>query len=160
MHISHTTLQDATCDIEWNAFRAYLNSSNKSAPPRPTNILQYELGTLAGCRLTFTDASWVSLYYYVLCLLKTSLCILKYVCLCVLCWLNSCASAEPCSHLKKSAPHKQTPFSTSCRLTCLYAHGVRVHARVSACAVLVCWCHVKGVKVYTFSCELCFCTPI
>ena len=47
---------DATCDLGWEALETYLAHPDGS-PPRPTNVVRYELGTLRGARLSFTDAA-------------------------------------------------------------------------------------------------------
>jgi hypothetical protein len=47
---------NATCEVSWSRLRAHLN--DPAAPvPLPERITQYELGTLAGVRLSFTDAA-------------------------------------------------------------------------------------------------------
>ena len=48
---------DATCDLDWPALRAYLRSPRTVPPPLPANIVQYQLGAVAGLRLGFTDAA-------------------------------------------------------------------------------------------------------
>jgi hypothetical protein len=48
---------DATCDLEWEALRRHLQSPHDVPPPRPGVIVQYELGSLDGLRLSFTDAA-------------------------------------------------------------------------------------------------------
>lgn len=46
---------NAVCDVSWKRLRAHLN--DPAAPvPMPENVIQYELGTLEGVRLSFTDA--------------------------------------------------------------------------------------------------------
>ena len=45
---------DATCDLDWTMLRAYLRQPDRPPPP-PTSITQYDLGTLEGQRLGFTD---------------------------------------------------------------------------------------------------------
>ena len=47
---------NATCDISWKQLHAHLNDPALPAP-LPKNVIQYELGTLEGVRLTFTDAA-------------------------------------------------------------------------------------------------------
>jgi hypothetical protein len=47
---------DATCDLDFPAFLAYLRDPEHVAPPAITNVVPYDLGAIAGCRLTFTDA--------------------------------------------------------------------------------------------------------
>ena len=48
---------NATCDLDWPALLAHLESPDASPPPTPTNITRYELGALGGVPLTFTDAA-------------------------------------------------------------------------------------------------------
>jgi len=47
---------DATCDLPLAQLGDYLADQDRE-PPVPANITQYELGSVAGCRLTFTDAT-------------------------------------------------------------------------------------------------------
>ena len=49
---------DAICEVDWPALRAYLEGP-AHPPPAPEAIRRYDLGTLGGCRLTFTDAAAV-----------------------------------------------------------------------------------------------------
>jgi uncharacterized protein DUF6929 len=51
---------NATCDIEWVALRRHLDGRSSEPPPPPHGIVQYELGTLGGIRLGFTDAALVA----------------------------------------------------------------------------------------------------
>jgi hypothetical protein len=46
---------DATCDLDLRALLGYLDGH--CAPPPPREITQYDLGRVAGVRLTFTDAA-------------------------------------------------------------------------------------------------------
>lgn len=48
---------DATCQIDWSALRAYLDGPGAHPPPVPELIVQYDLGTIDGSRLSFTDAA-------------------------------------------------------------------------------------------------------
>ena len=48
---------NATCDIELQSLLAYLHAPHDTAPPAPTRIVRYELGTLGGLALGFTDAT-------------------------------------------------------------------------------------------------------
>ncbi|NWF82052.1 MAG: hypothetical protein HXY37_18710 [Chloroflexi bacterium] len=48
---------DATCDLHWPALAAYLANPSVVPPPELTAITRYDLGRLAGARLTFTDAT-------------------------------------------------------------------------------------------------------
>lgn len=47
---------DATCDLELASFLAYLHDPAGAQPPEPREIVRYDLGTIGGVRLTFTDA--------------------------------------------------------------------------------------------------------
>lgn len=47
---------DATADISWRALAAHLADPVNVAPPALRNIRRYDLGTLDGVRLTFSDA--------------------------------------------------------------------------------------------------------
>jgi hypothetical protein len=47
---------DATCDLDWQHVWAYVQGQTPQ-PPALTNIIHYQLGELAGQRLTFTDAT-------------------------------------------------------------------------------------------------------
>lgn len=46
---------NASCTLDWRAFRAYLGDS-ANAPPEPRSIQRYELGSIDGVPLGFTDA--------------------------------------------------------------------------------------------------------
>lgn len=48
---------DATCDVDWPRLEAHLMDPGENLPPRPTAIIQYDLGDLDGVRLGFTDAA-------------------------------------------------------------------------------------------------------
>ncbi|HEX2092140.1 MAG TPA: hypothetical protein VHG28_07040 [Longimicrobiaceae bacterium] len=48
---------DATCDLEWEALRAYLRDPAHAPPPEPRSVVRYRLGALDGLPLTFTDAT-------------------------------------------------------------------------------------------------------
>ncbi|HEX2188451.1 MAG TPA: hypothetical protein VHG51_06105 [Longimicrobiaceae bacterium] len=48
---------DATCDLEWEALRAYLLDPGAAPPPEPRDVVRYRLGELDGLRLGFTDAA-------------------------------------------------------------------------------------------------------
>ena len=48
---------NATCDLEWPALLAHLRAADRTPPPVPANIITYELGTLGGLALSFTDAA-------------------------------------------------------------------------------------------------------
>jgi hypothetical protein len=47
---------DATADFSWAALCEHLTAPDRHAPPALTNIRSYDLGTLGGVRLTFSDA--------------------------------------------------------------------------------------------------------
>jgi hypothetical protein len=50
---------NATCDLHLPAFLGHLLAPDRSPPPRPQNVVRYDLGTLGGIALGFTDAtSW------------------------------------------------------------------------------------------------------
>jgi hypothetical protein len=48
---------DAVAEVDWPALRAHLADPAANPAPSPESILQYDLGTIDGCRLTFTDAA-------------------------------------------------------------------------------------------------------
>lgn len=48
---------DATCDLEWEALRAYLRDTDAAPPPEPRDVVRYRLGSVDGLRLGFTDAA-------------------------------------------------------------------------------------------------------
>jgi hypothetical protein len=48
---------NATCDLDWPSLLAHFDAPDRSPPPAPTTILRYELGTLGGVPLTFTDGA-------------------------------------------------------------------------------------------------------
>lgn len=50
---------NATCDVSLVALLAYLQAPNDHDPPEPVNVAQYELGTLGGTLLGFTDATTI-----------------------------------------------------------------------------------------------------
>lgn len=47
---------DATCDLDLAELLAWLDAPESHAPPRPRDIVQWDLGSVRGVRLTFTDA--------------------------------------------------------------------------------------------------------
>jgi len=49
--------RNASCDISWLEFHAYLQDPARQAVPAVRNIVQYDLGALRGSPLTFTDAA-------------------------------------------------------------------------------------------------------
>ena len=49
---------DAHWDVPLAALLAYLDGTAPAPRPRAEDVVQYELGTLDGVRLTFTDAAW------------------------------------------------------------------------------------------------------
>jgi hypothetical protein len=48
---------NATCDVSWQRLSRHLRDPRSVAPPAPQNIVQYDLGSLDGVRLTFTDGA-------------------------------------------------------------------------------------------------------
>ena len=48
---------DATADLDWPALLAHLRAPDAAPPPEPRAIVAYDLGTIDGVRLTFTDAA-------------------------------------------------------------------------------------------------------
>jgi hypothetical protein len=48
---------NATCDLDWPMLLANLHAAVTGPMPTPTNIVPYELGTLGGIALSFTDAA-------------------------------------------------------------------------------------------------------
>jgi hypothetical protein len=48
---------NAACDLDWPAFLTHLRSPDRAPPPKPTNVVRYELGTIGGVPLSFTDAA-------------------------------------------------------------------------------------------------------
>ena len=48
---------DATCDLALDELLGYLDAPDRSPAPRPTNVVQYDLGSLDGVPLSFTDAT-------------------------------------------------------------------------------------------------------
>lgn len=47
---------NATVDLDWNSFLAYLYSPEHHQPPALQHLCQYDLGNLHGLNLSFTDA--------------------------------------------------------------------------------------------------------
>jgi hypothetical protein len=48
---------NASCDVNWAALQAHLESPETIAPPEPRRVRQYDLGAVGGLALTFTDAT-------------------------------------------------------------------------------------------------------
>jgi hypothetical protein len=48
---------NATCDLDWPMLLAHLREPDRIPPPPPTDVVRYELGTLGGIPLSFTDAT-------------------------------------------------------------------------------------------------------
>ncbi|HEU4880634.1 MAG TPA: hypothetical protein VFT45_00275 [Longimicrobium sp.] len=48
---------DALCEIDWPALRAHLDDPAAHPPPSPQSIVTYDLGSIDGCPLGFTDAA-------------------------------------------------------------------------------------------------------
>jgi hypothetical protein len=46
---------DAVCSVDWPRLRDHLHDPAASPPPPPEEVVRYDLGTLGGSRLTFTD---------------------------------------------------------------------------------------------------------
>jgi hypothetical protein len=47
---------DATAEVSWRALAEHLADPENVAPPTPRNVTCYDLGSLDGVRLTFSDA--------------------------------------------------------------------------------------------------------
>jgi hypothetical protein len=48
---------NATCDLDWPTLLAHFEAPDDSPSPTPTTIVRYELGSLGGVPLTFTDGA-------------------------------------------------------------------------------------------------------
>lgn len=48
---------DATCQVDWPALRAHLADPAAHPAPSPESIIAYDLATIDGCPLNFTDAA-------------------------------------------------------------------------------------------------------
>lgn len=48
---------DALCEVDWPALRAHLADPAAHPAPAPGSILSFDLGTIDGCPLNFTDAA-------------------------------------------------------------------------------------------------------
>jgi hypothetical protein len=48
---------DAICQVDWPALRAHLADPAAQPAPSPESIVAYDLGTIGGCPLGFTDAA-------------------------------------------------------------------------------------------------------
>lgn len=48
---------NASCELPWDAVRAYLERVDRRIPPLPRSVVQYELGTVGGQPLAFTDVT-------------------------------------------------------------------------------------------------------
>lgn len=48
---------DASCDLDFSAFLAFLRAPSTARVPEPREVVQYALGELRGVPLTFTDAA-------------------------------------------------------------------------------------------------------
>jgi hypothetical protein len=48
---------DALCQVDWAALRAHLADPAAYPPPSPESVAAYDLGTIDGCPLGFTDAA-------------------------------------------------------------------------------------------------------
>ena len=47
----------ATCTLDWPALLRYLQAPLSATPPAPQDVVRYDLGSLEGVRLGFTDAA-------------------------------------------------------------------------------------------------------
>lgn len=57
--IGELSAVNASCDVSLASFMAHLEAPDVVASPTPANIVGYDLGTLAGVKLGFTDATVV-----------------------------------------------------------------------------------------------------
>ena len=48
---------NAACELDWTDFLAHLLEPDRRPPPVPTSVVRYDLGTLDGVPLGFTDAA-------------------------------------------------------------------------------------------------------
>jgi hypothetical protein len=48
---------NASCDLGWSEFLDHLRDVDRAPPPEPATIVRYELGTMEGVPLSFTDAT-------------------------------------------------------------------------------------------------------
>ena len=48
---------NATCELDLTLFLAHLLAPDRQPPPAPVNVMRYDLGTLGGVALGFTDAT-------------------------------------------------------------------------------------------------------
>lgn len=48
---------NASCDLNWPELDGYLKDPENISPPQPQNVCQYDLGSLDGLTLSFTDAT-------------------------------------------------------------------------------------------------------
>ena len=48
---------DATCEVDWVALLTCQDGPGGHPAPAPESIIQYDLGEIGGCRLSFTDAT-------------------------------------------------------------------------------------------------------
>ena len=48
---------NATCDLDWPQLLAHLRSPGTTTPPAPSNVRRYDLGTIDGIAIGFTDAT-------------------------------------------------------------------------------------------------------
>jgi hypothetical protein len=56
---------NATCDLDYRLLLAHIFAPDRGPPPAPTNVMHYELGTLGGIALSFTDATrWRDVVLY------------------------------------------------------------------------------------------------
>ena len=52
---------DATCDIDIERLFAHVSAPHLHPPPEPVNVVRFDLGTLRGMRLSFTDGALLPL---------------------------------------------------------------------------------------------------
>ena len=48
---------NAVCELDWTVFLAHVRAPDRDPPPLPVNVARYDLGTLDGVPLGFTDAT-------------------------------------------------------------------------------------------------------
>ena len=48
---------NATCELDWTDFLAHLLEPDRRPPPVRTSVVRYDLGTMDGVPLGFTDAA-------------------------------------------------------------------------------------------------------
>jgi hypothetical protein len=48
--------ENATCDVSWHELLAHMERPDSAPHPPPGRVVQFDLGSVAGVRLSFTDA--------------------------------------------------------------------------------------------------------